>query len=238
MPRIKPGALSKTSRRQADFQGELLSTGQRLAFALSDWQDPDVEGLPLARIEITPASEVRYDAAVIGGGTGGSSAMSALASQKIHAITVDMLPFLGGTTTVGGVSGAWHGYTKGAYEDYTKGRNALVRAESLSSFCASIRHWDKILLDPENRQDFAGSTVVCGTAKEQDRVTEFCSIRTRASSAWRPKIYLDMTGEATLLRPGLNENRTRDPTLDGSKAQAAGDLSIGRVQLPAKPLCK
>lgn len=199
----------KTSK--PDFQGELLSTGQRLAFALSDWQDPDVEGLPLARIEITPASEVRYDAAVIGGGTGGSSAMSALASQKIHAITVDMLPFLGGTTTVGGVSGAWHGYTKGAYEDYTKGRNALVRAESLSSFCASIRHWDKILLDPENRQDFAGSTVVCGTAKEQDRVTGVLLYSNSGFKRLEAKIYLDMTGEATLCDQAGMKTELGDP---------------------------
>ena len=178
----------------ATSESKLLSCGKPLAYRQLD---NDATKL-LHSIVITPSETTNIDVLVAGGGTGGSAVMTALAQHKTPALTVDILPFLGGTTTGGGVSGAWHGYQKGAYATYCKNRDQLGREEHLSRFCASVRLWDKMLLSQETKQQFLGQAVVCGATQQDHKITSALVYSANGFRAVNAKLYIDATGDADL----------------------------------------
>ena len=175
-------------------ESKLLSCGKPLAYRQLN---NDASKL-LHSIVITPSETTDIDVLVAGGGTGGSAVMTALAQHKTPALTVDILPFLGGTTTGGGVSGAWHGYQKGAYATYCKNRDQLGREEHLSRFCASVRLWDKMLLSQETKQQFLGQAVVCGATQQDHKITSALVYSANGFRAINAKLYIDATGDADL----------------------------------------
>ena len=179
----------------AENQPKLLSLGKELAFSPSSPADASKLLQPIA---VTPTESTDIDVLVAGGGTGGSAVMTALAQHKTPALTVDILPFLGGTTTGGGVSGAWHGYQQGAYATYCKNRDQLGRDEHLSRFCASVRLWDKMLLSQDTKQQFLGQAVVCGATQQDHKITSVLVYSANGFRSVSAKLTIDATGDADL----------------------------------------
>ncbi len=172
----------------------LYSLGKTLSYSASS----DNATKLLHPATITPSESTDIGVLVAGGGTGGSAVMTALAQHKTPALTVDILPFLGGTTTGGGVSGAWHGYQQGAYAAYCKNRDQIGREEHLVRFCASVRLWDKMLLSQDTKQQFLGQAVVCGATRQDSNITSALVYSANGFRAIKAKLYIDATGDADL----------------------------------------
>ena len=192
--RLTEKFLQNIPRKQTEGTPVLHSSGKALPYSPSAH---DASKL-LQPVVITPSESTDIEVLVAGGGTGGSAVMTALAHHKTPALTVDILPFLGGTTTGGGVSGAWHGFQKGAYAAYCKNRDQLGREEHLVRFCASVRLWDKMFLSQETKQQFLGQAVVCGAMQQDHKITSALVYSANGFRAINAKLFIDATGDADL----------------------------------------
>ena len=176
---------------------ELFSHGQRLAWhPRADVPSP---GFGLAPIRVTAPQRADFQVVIAGGGTGGTGAMWALARQGIQAITVDLLPFMGGTTTGGGVSGAWHGFQGGAYKDYVTQRNQLGKKLHCSAFLAAVALWDSNILNPEHRQTFLGQAIVCDADFADRRLHSVTVYSENGFRSLHADFFIDTTGDADLV---------------------------------------
>lgn len=201
MERLNAAALDSFLKKHqpstsATSFNSLLSTGKHLQTKVGA-TDPNMP-FEMKSLDVVPTASHAYQALVVGGGTGGSSITTALADSDVQTLTVDMLPFLGGTTTAGGVSGNWHGYIKGAYDRFRKQRSINCKKYGASVFVAAVKIWDDLFDKPNAKQVFLGNAVACAAARTNGKLNTVTLYSIHGFRTIKPTIAIDATGDAVL----------------------------------------
>jgi hypothetical protein len=154
-------------------------------------------GLRSLNCEIRAPGGIETSVLLAGGGTGGGMALAALHDEGTEAMVVDTNLSLGGTSTVGLVTGAWHGYQDGAWAKRNAAIRALAEKEHSAFHFAAARYWDKIFLQ-DTRQLFYGASILCGAAQDKGRVEHALIYGEAGFRQISAELYIDTTADADL----------------------------------------
>lgn len=137
----------------------------------------------------------RADVVVAGGGTAGAMAALGSVQQGAKTVTLEYLPELGGTSTVGRVTGYYAGYKGTDFFEFIE--DGVKKQGRLAGRCtrsvARMLHYRK-------QATQAGGTlltnaIICGVIKDQQKVTGLVVERAGQLSVIRGEIVIDATGD-------------------------------------------
>jgi len=155
-------------------------------------------GLRFLACRVRPPESFKTSVLVAGGGTGGGMAVAALHEEGTDAVVVDMNMSLGGTSTIGLVTGAWHGYQDGAWAKRNAAIRALAEKEHTAFHFAAARYWDNIFLQDGQRQRFYGGSMVCGAFQDKGRVEHVTIYGEAGFRGGSAEVFIDATADADL----------------------------------------
>ena len=157
------------------------------------------------------------DVVVAGAGTAGALAAAAAAKEGVGVTTVEHFPEPGGTMTMGGVGGYYHGYRGLFYEENEK-ETELFR-QQIANNAISIPVKKLFLRQEMTKKDgiFLSGSIICGTLIENNHVLGIVVTRNGILSRIEGKIVIDATGDG-------------DVSVFAGADYLSGDDRMGRTQ--------
>ncbi|MBN2448922.1 MAG: FAD-dependent oxidoreductase [Lentisphaeria bacterium] len=168
--------------------------------ALSPWEDPAL-GVPAEQVRLRSYAGIPVadscDVLVAGGGTAGANTAAAALDEGADTVLLEQLPDLGGTQTLGLVSGYYHGYRGGRTaalndrvtalgQDLHNGRQGNVRIVKALHYLMQVT---------EKGGRWYPGTVVCGAEVEGARVGGLLAADRDGLFLVRAKVTVDATGD-------------------------------------------
>lgn len=187
------------------LNGELLLGGQRLPLAGLALAQIEDEGLPLDLLRVEDAGALPVtrvftsDVCVAGVGAGGGLAMLACAERGLSVTAIEVNRDLGGTHTVGLVTGHYHGYTGGASQTMGELTKATMAALTGRGSGGGIGLAATLLAKAQEHQVclLTGSRV-CGAVVTGGRLRRVLAANEDGLFAVDLQVAIDTTGEADL----------------------------------------
>lgn len=188
------------SLRRLELPGAIVvhSHGEQLVYEDLREEFDEQLGLRFLSCKVQAPASIETSVLIAGGGAGGSMAAVALHEEGTDALVVDTNLSLGGTSTIGLVTGAWHGYQDGAWATRNAAIRALAEKERAAFQFAAARYWDKIFLQDGSRQRFYGDSMVCGAVRDKDCVEHALIYGEGGFQRISAKLFIDATGDADL----------------------------------------
>lgn len=134
---------------------------------------------------------------VAGGGTAGAMAGMGAVEKSANTIVVDYFNDMGGTKTMGGVMGYYHGYKDHVFfKKQDQLSSQIANTYNLSSKIGRKLFHLKEIVDSGNR--FLSGSIMCGTLVEGNTVKGIVVCRDGALELIEASITIDATGDADL----------------------------------------
>lgn len=159
--------------------------------------------LPLTSVSFDPAliqARTTTDALLCGAGTSGAMAMRALAEQNVDFVLIEANSEIGGTNTVGGVSGYWNGHKGGINPSVDNAVAAIAEEISGTSNArhkaATLLYLHGLLRGHEAACHFG--TLLCGSIRQGNRITGAYAATENGLLAFDASLTIDTTGDATV----------------------------------------
>lgn len=173
--------------------------------------------IPYSALRVTPFSEpglsiplqsVTFDFSLIphqeqcqvlvaGGGSGGAFAATGAAEKAANTIVVDYFNDLGGTKTMGGVMGYYHGYRdNNFFKKQSQDAERLAFESSMSKKTGRKLYHLKSLLDSNGR--FLSGAIMCNALVEKDLVKGILVCRNGRLETIHAHITIDATGDGDI----------------------------------------
>lgn len=166
------------------------------------YEDPHLS-VPLKKVSIDYCKIVRRKKAEVvlaGFGTSGSAAAEALLEQGIKPVIVEQNRLPGGTSTVGYVSGFWHGYREGINRKrgqvISEISKAIAGTSNETNRMAGFIYIEEILRKYDC--DPIYGSVVCGVIKSNNCITGVVIVDKFGIQCIDTDITIDATGNATV----------------------------------------
>jgi len=172
--------------------------------------------IPLEKCEIAPVEDIHLneaiqrisfdletylprilqrDVVIAGGGTAGAMAAMGAAERNAKVMTIEYFPELGGTKTLGRVSGYYWGYKETALyrqtEEGIKAQSTLLGGKS--RICAMMFYLRKQATQKNGK--LQTNSIVCGATKDGDRVTGIVVEAGGDVAIISGKVIIDATGD-------------------------------------------
>lgn len=138
-----------------------------------------------------------YQVVVAGGGTAGSMVALGALDKGAKTIVIDYFNELGGTKTVGGVMGYYHGYKDQKYfKQQDAEANQLAAASNMTKKMGRMQYLRAQTLDRNGT--FMGRAVLCGAAKEGNTLKGALVCHDARLKVIAGDIHIDATGDGDL----------------------------------------
>jgi len=206
-----PATLNLKTGSQIDASPAKHDTNATPAFIFCDSGQ-----IPLSECQVTPVDDLRLnqaiqqiafpygrylpessraDVVVAGGGTGGAMAALGSLQEGAQTVTVEYLPELGGTSTVGGVTGYYGGYRGTRFFKFIE--DEVKEQIRLTGRCtrgvARMLHYRKQVTQAGGT--LLTNSIVCGAIKDRQKVTGLVVERAGRLFTITGDVVIDATGD-------------------------------------------
>ncbi|MEQ9290162.1 MAG: FAD-dependent oxidoreductase [Cyclobacteriaceae bacterium] len=182
---------------------ELLVAGNKIPIDQLKFSDPNEPGLsiPLKKCDFRwkkwTNNRQKCQVVVAGGGTSGAMAAMGSVEKSANTIVVDYFNDLGGTKTMGGVMGYYHGYKENVFfkkQDQMATQVAYDHSMN-SNVGRRFFHLQEVLKDGGR---FLPGAIMCGTLVNQKKVEGILICRNGKLELIEANITIDATGDGDL----------------------------------------
>ncbi|MDF2922383.1 MAG: hypothetical protein K0R57_1297 [Paenibacillaceae bacterium] len=222
------GAAAEATGASPERQGtaQLVMNGEELAWSQEDLTPYADEGMPVC-LSLVSAERLaarakppvfQADICIAGGGAGGSMAVVSASRSGKSVAVIESNTLLGGTHTVGLVTGYYDGYRGGMNQKIADEAQAFAQPTGLWKSGGGLPHASYLnhhLQEPGVR--YFGASLVCGTLKEDGRVKGVLAANEDGLFLVEAHVTIDATGNA-------------DVAAFAGAAYELGDPETGMVQ--------
>lgn len=181
----------------------VLTIGNTIPFAnlrITDMEEPGL-AVPLKNVAFDYKNLVKNkeqcQVLVAGGGTGGAFAAIGSAEKGANTIVVDYFNDLGGTKTMGGVMGYYHGVTTNKYfKKQSDDAERLAFETNMSKKTGRKLYHLTSMLNADGR--FLGGAIMCNTLVDKNTVKGILVCRNGKLEAIESQITIDATGDGDI----------------------------------------
>lgn len=170
---------------------ELLTGGRKLP-----WKEGG--GVPLTDWELLP--EKQADVCIVGMGTAGVWAAKAAHQHGAAVWGVELTPYMGGTRTLGGVSGRYYGNRSRFFTHMTEELSRYAKRFQPEGMCASVSAVTEILYYHAVLQDtdFAPCTLACAAKVRNGRISRVLMAGEEGIYSVAARQFIDASGNGAL----------------------------------------
>lgn len=167
-----------------------------IAGVLMPWQQHGAA--PVIPFEWLP--EKRADVCVVGMGTAGVWAAIAARSQNVSVIGTDMMPFMGGTRTLGGVTGRYYGNRSRFFARITDQLTAYAKRFQPTDSHAQINAVTEMLYYNAAAEtvDFCPCSLACAVQLQNHQISRVLLAGEEGAFTVSASQYIDATGNGAL----------------------------------------
>ncbi len=141
--------------------------------------------------------KLSYQVVIAGGGTSGSMAAIGALEKGAKTLVLDFYNELGGTKTVGGVMGYYHGYQQQKFFRQSDAEaNQLAAASNMTKKMGRMQYLRTRILDRSG--DFLGQAILCGAVREGDTLKGALVCHNSELKVIAGDIHIDATGDGDL----------------------------------------
>lgn len=138
-----------------------------------------------------------YQVVVAGGGTAGSMAALGALEKGAKTVVLDYFNELGGTKTMCGVMGYYHGYQQQKYfKQQDAEANQLATAANMTKKLGRMQYLRNQTLSRNG--DFVGRAILCGATKKGNQLTGALVCHNGQLKLYAGEIHIDATGDGDL----------------------------------------
>lgn len=142
-------------------------------------------------------TRMAYQVVVAGGGTSGSLVALGALEKGAKTVVFDYYNELGGTKTVGGVMGHYHGYQKQVFfKQQDSEANQLAAASNMTKKMGRMQYLRFRTIDRSG--DFLGQAILCGAVKEGDTLKGALVCHGSELKVLTGDVNVDATGDGDL----------------------------------------